>query len=427
VVELYTYQRAGVDHLLASASKLAYLADDMGLGKTLQAVTTCDELEAEDILVVCPASVRVNWSREIERFQADDSVPINVMLKTDDLLPEWGWVIASYEWVRANADRLKQRDWDVIVLDEAHYVKSPDAARTKAIAGTRGLMKCAKRVLALSGTPMVNNAAELWTLLNAGAPDVIDGMSYWQFASRYCHVVENRFGKQIGNNKKACAAELRERIAPVFLRRTKEEVLDDLPPVRFDTLFVEGAVPPVDEETAKEIAAILEQVETGMSLGPVSDAVATVRRLTGMAKVDAVADVVAADSEASKIIVAAYHRSVIDRLLERLPTAVVLHGGVTADARQEAIDRFQNDDAVRVFIGQITAAGVGVNLTAASNVVFCESSWTPADNAQMAARAHRIGQKNPVLVRFATLAGSIDEQIQKVVVRKARDFADLFE
>jgi SWI/SNF-related matrix-associated actin-dependent regulator 1 of chromatin subfamily A len=209
--------------------------------------------------------------------------------------------------------------------------------------------------------------------------------------------------------------------------------MKNLPPIRFDTL------PLTSEAAVRAIKHIdksgeIEKVEAALREGPealakIAPHVATLRRVTGLAKAPLVAEWVKDWLEAggSKIVIFAHHRDVIKHLQDALEdVAVVLTGDMGVWPRQAAVDAFQTDPVAKVFIGQIQAAGTGITLTAASDVLFAESSWVPAENSQAAMRVHRIGQKNACLVRFATLAGSIDERIQAVVSRKMFDIAQLF-
>lgn len=406
---LYPYQKVGAEFL--ASRKAALLADEMGLGKTVQAIAACDSLLAAEVLVVCPASVVENWKREFARFSVTGIRP----------------TVLSYDVARRGQffDHV-----DVLILDEAHYLKSADSKRTQAVLGPngegRGLVDLADRVFLLTGTPMPNNPAELWSLLRACAPETIPGKSgksysYWQFVNKYCVTRDNGFGLQIVGGKNH--DKLKAALEPFMLRRLKVDVLPDLPDIRYDQLFVEGKV-----AQSAEYSAEVEKVERALAKGvdglrEIAPHVATLRRLTGLAKVAGVVEWVKdwLDGGGGKIVLFAHHREVLDALqtaLAGVGTATVR--GDTTD-RQRVVDRFQNDPSVRVFIGQLQAAGTGVTLTAASDVLFVESSWVPAENQQAAMRVHRIGQKDACMVRFATLAGSIDEQIQRAVARKVSD------
>lgn len=421
-MELFPYQVEGA-RFLASV-KRGLLADEMGLGKSAQAIAATALVNgAPKVAVVCPASLRQNWLREFERFW-----PGLVSYTLD---------VFSYDAVTRGA----LADWsgDVLILDEAHYLKNHKAKRTQAIFGPKcdgdgGLVSRAAHVFCLTGTPTPNNPSELWAMLRAVMPasierpmknDALKPMAYWPFVEKFCVTQDTGFGIKIVRGKNL--PELKSRIAPFILRRKKEDVLKDLPPIRFDTLALEGKWPKeCDAESWAVAKALDEQGVDGLkAMGP---HVAQLRRLTGLAKVPAAAEWIddfLIGSE-SKLVVFAHHKDVVTALAKDLDRVVVVDGSTTPSARQAAVDAFQNSPDVRVFIGNIQAAGVGLTLTAASDVLFVESSWTPSDNQQAAMRVHRIGQRNACLVRFAMLAGSIDEDIQRAVLRKTTDIAKLF-
>jgi SWI/SNF-related matrix-associated actin-dependent regulator 1 of chromatin subfamily A len=332
----------------------------------------------------------------------------------------------------------------VLILDEAHYLKTKDSKRTKAIFGEKcngaeGLVADSKHVFLLTGTPIPNNPSELWPMLRAVMPDAIERptkkgtikpMAYWTFVERFCVTQDTGFGIKIVKGRNL--AELKERIRPFVLRRKKDEVLKDLPPIRFDTLALESKAPLRDhviEPTVQLVQEVLAR-DGVAGLKAIAPHVAQLRRVTGMAKVPAAIEWIKEHFEGGggKLVVFAHHKDVIEQIACHTDYASynpVHITGATTD-RQAAVDRFQNDPECRLFIGQIQAAGTGITLTAASDVLFVESSWVPAENEQAAMRVHRIGQKNACLIRFAMLAGSIDEQIQKAVMRKTQDIARLF-
>jgi len=414
-VNIYPYQQAGAAWL--SSRKHALLADDLGLGKTAQAIRAARLVDARAILVICPASVVVNWQREFAKFWPDGPEP----------------EVVSYD--RAMRGQVEDRKLDLLVADEAHFLKTPQSKRTRAIFGEKcdgvgGLVERADRVILLTGTPMPNHPAELWPALRALFPEQITGTSgkpyaYWQFVSKFCKTRDNGFGLQIVGAKNHDL--LREKLAPVMLRRLKAEVLPDLPEISFDPLYVEGRIGVAGPEAELVREALAKDGVDGLKR--VASHVATLRRLTGMAKVEPVVEWVREWLEGCdrKIVLFAHHREVIQYLIDTLGneyrSALVV--GETLD-RQKQVDVFQTGPA-RVFIGQNTAAGTGITLTAASDLVLVESSWVPAENAQIAGRIHRIGQKTGCQVRFATLAGSIDEDIQRAVARKTADISAILD
>jgi SWI/SNF-related matrix-associated actin-dependent regulator 1 of chromatin subfamily A len=419
VTDLYPYQQEGAAWL--AERPRALLADEQGLGKTAQAVAACDTTLSGNgnIAIVCPASVTETWRREFARFSKYSH---RVLVESYDK-------IARGAWGNVN-------DLDCLILDECHYLKTPTAKRTCAIFGEKcdgvgGLVERADRVILLSGTPVPNHPAELWPALRALAPETITSpksgkpYTYWQFVAKYCKTRDNGFGIQIVGAKNH--DKLAEALKPFMLRRLKADVLKDLPPIRYDTLYLGGRIP-IEMKGSPEAERIRDTIERDgiAGLKAIASHVATLRRLTGLAKVALVVDWVKTWLECGdgKIVLFAQHREVIEALHQGIGAKLMpLTGDTPAAVRQKIIDRFQNDPRERVFIGQLQAAGTGITLTASSDVVFVESSWTPAENSQAAMRVHRIGQANACMIRFATLAGSIDEQIQRVVARKTEDIS----
>jgi SWI/SNF-related matrix-associated actin-dependent regulator 1 of chromatin subfamily A len=431
---LYPYQREGAAFLASKGRAL--LADEPGLGKTAQAITALRQLEVPYFLVICPASVVGNWKREIERWWPGNR----------------GWNVISYD--RATRDHGKVQ-WlakgGSLVVDEAHYAKSSTAKRTQAIFGKRcdgkgGLIECASHCFLLTGTPMPNAPDELWPMLRAVMPESILGaktgkpLAYWPFTMRYCQTRDDGFGIKIVGGKNL--AELKARISPFYMRRRKAEVLTDLPPLTIDVLPLTAALPLSTLGEARLAAEAL--AARGIDgLAELAPHVATLRRLTGLAKVAPMVEWVKdqLDGGMRKIVLFAQHREVIEGLAKGIATrhgaagtmtgfneVVTLTGASTQAQRQFAIDQFQDDKhgGARVFIGQIQAAGTGITLTAASDLVFVESSWVPTENEQAAMRIHRIGQRNACTVRFASVAGSIDEQIAAACARKLETINAVF-
>jgi SWI/SNF-related matrix-associated actin-dependent regulator 1 of chromatin subfamily A len=421
--ELYGYQKIGRDFLASQPTAL--LADEPGLGKTSQAIAAAMLCEPPYV-VVCPATVVPVWQAEIKKF---DSVE--------------NWLVFSY--TKAARGDCLLTDIGVLILDEAHFLKNETAARTQSILlAVNSLRARAKRVFALTATPMPNHVGELYPVLRALYPKALDNpkrpgkpLAYWDFVYRYCRVTETPFGLKIGKGKNL--DDLRARIAPFILRRTKKQVLPDLPPIRFGELPLSG-VPLANlkelerDELVSEFQARLDRCKTDKEREAVMDAVDTklrqrIGRLTGLSKVEAIVDWVEDQITGGrkKIVLFAHHRDVIDALHKRLGKSAVCITGSTSQAdRSYAVWRFQNLDGVTVFIGQITAAGTGITLTAASLLVFVESSWVPGGNEQAAMRIHRIGQNDACEVLFATIPNSIDERIQRAVQQKLETIKGVF-
>lgn len=440
--ELFPYQKVGAEWL--ATKKYALLADEMGLGKSAQAIRACDLISAKRVAVLCPAVARLNWLREFEKFSIT-SRRVSAILTSSSLPEDSSCWVTSYDLLASSAalrSRMVGMSWDVLICDESHYLKNPKANRTKAVFGA--LAARAAHVWCLSGTPAPNNSSELYPLLRTFG--LFNG-DYWAFIKRFCVTVDTVYGTQIVGSKNT--PELKALIAPVLLRRRKDEVLKDLPPIMFHDVVVEPG--PVDydrwftemgqpmprqrfDREMGEMHAALDAVVnlTGLgrdgvaTLGSVAPHVQMLRRYTGLQKVPPVVEMISAELDAKayeKIVIFAIHQNVIEELQERLRPfgAVKIYGGTPPTKRDAHVRKFQNDPRCRVFIGQVVAAGVAITLTAADQVAFVESSWVPAENAQAVMRVHRIGQSKPVTARFFSLANSSDEKVQKVLRRKTKD------
>ena len=447
--ELYPYQEDGASCLASKPHAL--LADEMGLGKTAQSISACDQVNAKRILVLCPAVARLNWEREFTRFSEINREATVVMTTRENITGSL--IICSYDLASRKPilNQITSEEIDVLILDESHFLKNRQAQRTKIVYSK--IVPLAKRVFCLSGTPAPNDPSELWTMLNAFG---VYRKRYWDFVREYCTGFQDNFGFKITGGKNI--PHLRQTIQPIMLRRKKEEVLKDLPPIRYSEIVVEKSE--VDEEIyfpetlapnhvldfepmLTAVKLILDETQSEQTLQALhaiggnkynSGGVAKLRRYLGVSKAPGIAELVANDLQNGmrKIVVFAVHRDVISILAGALRKkfgrfgVVTLFGGTPPRRRQENIDRFQTDPKCRVFIGQVVAAGTAITLTAAHDVLFAEASWNPADNAQAAMRCHRIGQDKPVFVRFVSAAGTIDERIQRVLRRKTETITQLF-
>lgn len=465
VHDLYPYQETGAAWL--APKKCALLADEMGLGKSAQAISAADLISATRILVICPAVATINWLREFDKFSPWTRETF-VVTSGRSLPPSRAsLIVSSYDLaVRLHrAGVWNTQHFDLLVIDESHFLKSLDAQRTKAILGKNGICRRARKTWCLTGTPMPNHPGELWVLLRTFGQTKL---SYYDFCRRFCLMAIGwRVGDplQIVGRNPERDAELKELLAPIMLRRMKEDVLQDLPPIHFGEVTVlPGEVPLVETATffdyvypndrtpelnvkmAKEhnlLAMNLQALKkseryqgafndhttaTIKMLEALAGSVSTLRRYNGLQKVDAVVEMLTEelDSDAyEKVVIFCVHRDVIEILRRRLEKygPVTLYGKTSPASKQRNVDRFQNNPNCRVFIGNILAAGTAVTLTASNQVVFVEQEWTPGHNAQAAMRCHRIGQTRPVTVRFITIAGSIDEKINAILRRKTQDIA----
>ena len=416
--DLYRHQTSGVAFLLSR--QRAILADDMGLGKTRTAIVAAREQSVEGpFLVICPASVKLNWRREILAVEPDADVQV---LDTDAVRDDARWVVVNFDRLARHQADLLECQFDVVIVDEAHAIKN-DSARSKRtlelLGSHKGALPCdgPAAVYLLTGTPMTNRPRDLFNLLKAVRHPL--ATSFYAFAKRYCAARDNGYG--LDTSGASNLEELSQVMAGVMLRRLKSEALD-LPekvrtwmPLEVPTGRVGGA-----ERRALDYlgANPARSGPTWMTfLGLLNKA----RHDLALTKARATADFVTDCVEAGqKVVVFTAYTGVVDTLLERFgPTAVSITGSDSAGAREQAVERFQNDDDVRVFVGNIHAAGTGITLTAASHVVFNDLDWVPANHWQAEDRIHRIGQTKTAFVTYLYAPGTLDEFVASLLETKA--------
>jgi SNF2 family DNA or RNA helicase len=425
-MKLKPHQLIGADWL--AKKRFALLADEMRVGKTLTAIRASDLIEAKRILVVCPAVGRPNWARQWKDHQLvmryTHTCVSRGTLTIASSLGGATVVITSYDLV--TSARFPGH-WDLIILDEAHYLRNCTAKRTRAILGRGGLAHRASRVWFLTGTPAVNHAAELWPMLHVCGQ--YPG-TYEDFVRDYCTGYRSAYGFQITGSKNQ--EHLRSRLDGFILRRTFAEIAPELPPIEYSDYVVDG--PSLTGEALLQdhlVREALRAKDPVSALEALAPAIATLRRVTGLAKVGATVDLVEHELSTGthKIVLFAIHHEVIELLHEQLAAfePAVVYGPVGPKSRQTAVERFQGDSACRVFIGQITAAGTALDLSAADDALFVEYSWVPGENAQAAMRIQNINAITPKFVRFLSLAGSIDEKVTRVYRRKTQDLGFIFD
>jgi SNF2 family DNA or RNA helicase len=416
---LYPFQQQGVSFIEAKRGR-ALIADEMGLGKTVQALAWLHlHPELRPAIVVVPASVKLNWAREAQAWLANPKVEIlsgntphrthgEILIINYDVLP--GWVEA-----------LKNLNPQVLITDECHYFKNNQAKRTKAI---KSLGKGISHIIALSGTPLVNRPIEIFNAIKLIDPTVVG--SYFDYGRRYCGLKHNGFGWDFTGSTNA--KELHEKLtSSIMLRRLKADVLPELPdkarsfiPISLDNLgeyraaerdFIAFVRAQKGREAAKRAsnAQALAEIEGLKQLAVKGKLVESVGWIADFLETDA------------KLVVFATHKFVIDALMAAFKNvAVKVDGSVTGVNRQRAVDEFQTNPNVRLFVGNIKAAGVGITLTAASSVAFLELPWTPGDVTQAEDRCHRIGQKDSVNIYYLLADNTIEEKIAALIDSKRK-------
>jgi len=414
----------------------AGLFDEPGLGKTAQAIKALDRLGLERGLIVAPASVCDVWINETRKFSAaprrllrgrsSDDLNLWLRHRTDVL-------ICSYEMATKWRRELERDFREFTIWDESHYLKSNAARRTRAAFGHQcdgkfGYGKWGAYAWLLTGTPMSNAPLDIWTWLR-----FVQGtfLTYRQFIARYFIEIPGAFASSY-KSRPECVPELRDIIRRYSLRRTLKDVGLQLPEMWVTTQEVDGDTAAVRSMLAEHEgldAAVRQAVEKGGLSFLDAGHIATLRRLVGEAKAPVFGRQLVEElgGGLDKVVVFCAHKAPIHILSKALGDIghVIIDGDTPQGRRTEHVQRFQEDPECRVFIGNLVAAGTGITLTAASQLVMLESDWTPAVNAQALKRVHRIGQGRQVHVRFISLAKSIDAEIAAAVARKTQQIVEV--
>jgi SWI/SNF-related matrix-associated actin-dependent regulator of chromatin subfamily A-like protein 1 len=423
--DLYPHQRAGVAFLLAR--RRAILADDMGLGKTRQAIVALREAAPNGpFLIVCPASVKLNWRREIHAVEPDADV--HAVADGGDWRAEGRWTVVNYDLLGKLQAQVLARPWAGIVLDEAHYIKN-DSQRTTRALRLLGIGKGAtpasdpEAAYLLTGTPMSNRPRDLFNLLKAVRHPL--ATSFYSFATRYCAAIDNGYG--LDTNGASNLEELAQLVSGVLLRRTKDEALDLPPKVRTwqPVGVADKAVGRLEGRALDYLAK--HPARSGPTWTQFLGLLNAARHAIAVAKAPATIEAVSERLESDeKVVVFTSYTAVVEKLMAAFGDAAVsITGADSAEARQRAADALQRDPSVRVLVGNLQAAGVGINLTAATHVIFNDLDWVPGNHWQAEDRIYRIGQTRPAFVTYLYAEGTLDDFVAALLEAKARNIGVL--
>lgn len=421
---LFSFQRTGVA-FIESRKGRALIADEMGLGKTAQAISwLCLHPELRPVVIVCPASLKINWKRELELWGLKEEKIQIISGKKNGYLLTGQIIIINYDILTPWLEAVMNYNPKVIIMDEIHYTKNSGAQRTSA---AKRLAKKTSHVIGLSGTPIVNRPIEFFNSINMIRPDVFP--SFWRFAHEFCGARHNGFGWDFtgATNTNKLHNLLTETI---MIRRLKRDVLKDLPDKIYGVVPFEIENRKEYDKAASNIVDWILKNEGKEKADKASQAEVLVefeklKQLATTGKIEAIKEWVTDFLESGeKLVLFATHTLTLDLLQKAFPKiSVRLDGSTSQGGRQEAVDRFQNDDEIRLFLGNIKAAGVGITLTAASNVGFVELPWTPGDYEQASDRLHRIGQKNVVNVWTLVAQNTVEEDIAVILSEKQKVLA----
>lgn len=418
--------RPPLEHQKEAIEKLAshkkyILADDMGLGKTTSTVIAALESKAERVLIVCPASLKINWKREIENY-TDKSISIIEGKKWESA----DFVIINYDILK-NFHDLKNKEesiilqegFDLVVVDEAHYIQNVQAKRTKLI---NDIINLIGKVWLLTGTPMTSRPINYYNLLNlVESPVAYNWMAY---VIRYCEGYQFNVGnRKVWNvNGSSNLLELRDRTKTHVLRRLKEDILD-LPDKIITPVYLN--LKSKDYEALMgEYYDWMEDDREKKSLTVQFSMLMKVRQVIAENKIKETCEIVENIIEqGKKVIVFTNFTDTLNRIVDHFgKKAVKLDGKMSKVARQHSVDQFQENDKIKVFVGNLKAAGVGITLTKAEAVVMNDLSFVPSDHSQAEDRAYRYGQKSNVSVFYPIFENSIEGIIYDILSQKKNIF-----
>uniref|UniRef100_A0A3Q2QYI1 Zinc finger RANBP2-type containing 3 n=1 Tax=Fundulus heteroclitus TaxID=8078 RepID=A0A3Q2QYI1_FUNHE len=432
---LMPFQREGVEFALSKGGR-CMIADEMGLGKTVQAIAVaCAYRQEWPLLVVVPSSLKYPWIEELERWIPElQPRDINLVESkshtmgiSSSKVTVLGYGLLTTD-ARPLVEALSRQRFAVVVLDESHYLKSRNAARTKILVP---LIQSAKRAILLTGTPALGRPEELFMQIDALYPRRFG--TWTDYAKKYCNAHYRYFGhrRQWDCRGASNLKELHQRLSQIMIRRLKAEVLSQLPPkirqrIPFD----------LPKEAAKEASASFaewERLMKGLGSGvaatenPFTEVMGLVTQMykqTAIAKAGAVKDYIKMmlEAEQLKFLVFAHHLTMLQACTEAAIEAkagyIRIDGSVPSSERIKLVHKFQSEPETRVAILSIQAAGQGLTFTAASHVVFAELYWNPGHMKQAEDRAHRIGQTSSVNVHYLIAKGTFDTVMWSMLNRK---------
>jgi SWI/SNF-related matrix-associated actin-dependent regulator of chromatin subfamily A-like protein 1 len=417
---LRPFQKKGVSFIDANNGR-ALVADEMGLGKTVQSLAWIQlHRDKIPVIIVVPASVKINWKREIEAWLPDTSIEILHGYKTHK--PTADFIIVNYEILHMWWKVLRELNPQVIITDECHYYKNEEAKRTKAV---RMLAKGVPHFIALSGTPIENRPIEIFNAVDIINPDIFNRR--WDFLNRYCGAKYNGFGWDFSGASNVQELH-RKLVGTIMIRRLKVDVLPELPqkvrsfiPMELTNRKLYNAA---EADFIRFVRITKGDIIADRALRAEALVyVETMRQLAAQGKLEMAIQWIRDTLEVeNKIIIFTTHTDILNQLMEEFKgIAVKLDGSNHTDAQRQApVDAFQNDPEIKLFVGNIKAAGKAITLTASSTVAFLELPWTPGSLDQAEDRAHRIGQTEKVNIYHLLAEDTIEEKFARLLDKKKK-------
>jgi SWI/SNF-related matrix-associated actin-dependent regulator 1 of chromatin subfamily A len=414
-----SHQKEAIEKLVGSRRFI--LADDMGLGKTTSTIIAALETGAKKILIVCPASLKINWEREIANY-SDRPVYIAEGKKystdADFVIVNYD-ILKNFHDIKDNKNSLFiQSNFELVVLDEAHMISNAQAQRTKII---NNFVKQIKRVWLLTGTPMTSRPMNYYNLLSIIESPV--AQNWMAYAIRYCQGYQFRAGNRKVWNVTGASnlEELRDRTSKQILRRLKEDVLD-LPDKIITPVYLRTSSKEYKELMGEYYEWVNNKKEGSSSLTVQFSKLMKVRKVIANEKVKQTIEFVENIIEqGKKVIIFTNFTDTLQLIHNHFgKESVYLDGSCNKVQRQFAVDQFQDNEKIKVFVGNLKAAGVGLTLTSAEVVIMNDLSFVPAEHAQAEDRAYRYGQKNNVLVYYPIFENTIEGVIYDILNKKKK-------
>ncbi len=445
--DYFPFQKAGV-HFVTEVFKEypgALIADEMGTGKTIQSAGVINVMNPDRVLVVCPASLKYNWERELKRWVVHEKEIIVVNGNEVDFSLKNTIYIINYDILH----RISEEDYayDLVIVDECHYIKNPKTKRSGFVKSiVKSSIEQGGKVLFLTGTPIVNRPIELYPILEMAAPKVFG--NFWGYAKRYCNAYYNGYGWDFrgASNLEELQGKLR---STIMIRRLKKDVLKELPPksrkivpVKLNKMFAEEEIFKLAEDlqNLKNYISVLREFErVGVESADLAEAmaefdekmkvmferVAEMRRFYAIHKAPFAADYIVSlvkEEEVDGLVVFAHHHDVFEIIQKVLEAKGITYARITGEEnvvqRQKAVEDFQSGK-VDVVLCSILAAGVGITLTRAKTAVFVELDWVPGNILQAEDRLHRIGQEAECVdIHYIVARHTLDENFADYLTRK---------
>jgi SWI/SNF-related matrix-associated actin-dependent regulator 1 of chromatin subfamily A len=415
------HQKLAIESL--AGSKRYILADDMGLGKTTSTIIAALETDAKKILIICPATLKINWQREIENY-SDRPVYIS---EGKNFSTEHDFVIVNYDIIKNFYDLkdkqnslITQSNFDLVIIDEAHYIQNAQAQRTKLI---NSFAKDINRVWLLTGTPMTSRPMNYFNLLNIIESPV--AQNWMAYAIRYCQGYQFNAGKRKIWNVSGASnlEELRDRTSRQVLRRLKEDVLD-LPDKIITPVYLRLKSKEYETEVGEYYDWYENKKEESKSLTIQFSRLMKVRQIIAEEKIKQTIELAENIIEqGKKVIIFTNFTDTLRKIHEHFgKQSVYLDGSCTKPQRQYAVDQFQENEKIKVFVGNLKAAGVGITLTAGEACIMNDLSFVPSDHSQAEDRAYRYGQKSNVSVYYPIFENTIEGIIYDMLTNKKNIF-----